>query len=62
VAPPAPADTAIPAPASPATAPATANLIYVTHPSREGDIKAVLDQIQASGILSADPLLLRIMD
>jgi homoserine dehydrogenase len=39
-----------------------ANLIYVTHPTREAEVKAVLAQIQASGILTADPLLLRIMD
>ncbi|MDR2671745.1 MAG: homoserine dehydrogenase [Coriobacteriales bacterium] len=40
----------------------TTNLIYVTHPTREGDLKAVLAEIQSGGILSGTPVLIRIMD
>lgn len=40
----------------------TANLIYVTHPARESDLKAVLEEIRDSGVLVAEPVLIRIMD
>jgi homoserine dehydrogenase len=40
----------------------TADLIYVTHPTREGDLKAVLAAIKESGVLLGNPVLVRIMD
>jgi homoserine dehydrogenase len=39
-----------------------AELIYVTHPTREGDLKAVLDSIEAADVLIGKPVLIRIMD
>ena len=39
----------------------TAELIYVTHPTREGDLKAVLAEIEASSILAGEPVLIRML-
>jgi len=38
-----------------------AELIYVTHPTREGDLKAVVAEIEASGILAAEAVLIRML-
>jgi len=41
--------------------PGIAELIYVTHPTREGDLKAVLAEIEASGILAREAVLIRML-
>ena len=38
-----------------------AELIYVTHPTKEGDLKAVLAEIEASGILAGEAVLIRML-
>jgi len=38
-----------------------AELIYVTHPIKEGDLRAVLAEIEASGILSGEAVLIRML-
>ncbi|MCL2530162.1 MAG: homoserine dehydrogenase [Coriobacteriia bacterium] len=38
-----------------------AELIYVTHPTREGDLKAVVAEIETSGILAAEAVLIRML-
>lgn len=38
-----------------------AELIYVTHPTREGDLKKVLADIEASGVLAGEAVLIRIL-
>ncbi|MDR2713931.1 MAG: homoserine dehydrogenase [Coriobacteriales bacterium] len=40
----------------------TAQLIYVTHPTREKDIQATLAGIEAAGVLASAPVLIRIED
>jgi homoserine dehydrogenase len=41
--------------------PATVELIYVTHPTREGNLKAVIASIEASGVLAGEAVLLRML-
>jgi homoserine dehydrogenase len=41
---------------------ARAELIYVTHSAREGDLRACLKTIEASGVLTAEPVLIRVME
>ena len=38
-----------------------AELIYVTHPTKEGDLKAVIAEIEASGILAGEAVLIRML-
>ncbi|MDR1088478.1 MAG: homoserine dehydrogenase [Coriobacteriales bacterium] len=38
-----------------------AELIYVTHPTREGALKAVLAEIEASAVLAGTPVLIRML-
>jgi homoserine dehydrogenase len=42
-------------------APGQAELIYVTHPTQEGSLKAVLNTIEQSNVLTGEPVLIRIM-
>jgi homoserine dehydrogenase len=39
-----------------------AELIYVTHPAREGDLRATLAAIQDTGVLTAEPVIIRVME
>jgi hypothetical protein len=39
-----------------------AELIYVTHPAREGALKAVLAEIEASDVLAGEPMLIRMLE
>ncbi len=41
--------------------PANAELIFVTHPTREGDLQSVLSEIEASGILIGEAVLIRML-
>ncbi|MDR2492830.1 MAG: homoserine dehydrogenase [Coriobacteriales bacterium] len=38
----------------------TAQLIYVTHPVREGALRATLEGIQATGVLTGEPVVIRV--
>ena len=38
-----------------------AELIYVTHPTREGNLKAVLAEIEVSGVLAGEAVLIRML-
>jgi homoserine dehydrogenase len=39
----------------------TAQLVYVTHPVREGDLRAALADIQGSSVVSGEPVVIRLM-
>ncbi|MDR2107912.1 MAG: homoserine dehydrogenase [Coriobacteriales bacterium] len=40
----------------------TAELVYVTHSAREGALRATLAAIEASGVLVAEPVVIRVME